>query len=349
MNNEDNNQMKDMAQEEVLVRDYLLRKAHPAPDVQAELDAFMQNIEEEEEPRHRVSRTIGIGAFLAIAASLALVLILYLGKQNGGLQVPEGAVVAYEASNESQHGGVTLQRGDAEPVVVQGNKVVSAADAANGASENSVEAVVRNVLTTPQNATAEVTLPDGSQVMLNAGSKLVYPQAFKGATREVELQGEAYFQVHHDARHPFIVKANGISTKVLGTQFNVRSYAGTASHVTLVQGSVMVSAGGVAKRLKPGEDAVMQGGRLAVRTVDTDAFTAWKEGEFYFDNESLLDIAKEIGKWYQVSVVFQSPEKMHTRLFFAAPRDGRIEELLELLNGLNKAKFIYHEGVVTIE
>lgn len=252
--------------------------------------------------------------------------------------MPEGAVVAYEADADQQADGVTLQAGDA-----------------SGAQGTTV---VRNVLTTPSNATAEVVLADGSVVSVNAGSRLVYPQKFTGATREVELQGEAYFKVKHDERYPFIVKANGISTKVLGTEFNVRSYSKNDTHVTLLQGSVLVSLlssnassaqPSMSKRLKPGEDASLQGGFLSVHAVDTEIYTAWKNGEFYFDNESLLDIAKEIGKWYNMSVIFRSPEKMHARLFFAAPRDGGIEELLELLNGLDKAKFSYKDGQVTIE
>ena len=356
MNNEEKLHTEDYTREEVSVRDYFLRVAHPAPNVQDELKAFMQQQTEslpvddesqdevktpdlymEEEENHRIPLR-GIGIALAIAASLALALILHFGKQKSSLNVPEGAVVAYEADADQQADGVTLQAGDA-----------------SGAQGTTV---VRNVLTTPSNATAEVVLADGSVVSVNAGSRLVYPQKFTGATREVELQGEAYFKVKHDERYPFIVKANGISTKVLGTEFNVRSYSKNDTHVTLLQGSVLVSLlssnassaqPSMSKRLKPGEDASLQGGFLSVHAVDTEIYTAWKNGEFYFDNESLLDIAKEIGKWYNVSVIFRSPEKMHARLFFAAPRDGGIEELLELLNGLDKAKFSYKDGQVTIE
>ena len=262
--------------------------------------------------------------------------------------MPEGAVVAYEAEAENSQSSVTLQKGDEEPMTVASNQASCAKVNAIGATANATTAV-RNILTTPANATAEVTLADGTVVTVNAGSKLVYPQTFSGSTREVELQGEAYFKVHHDVKHPFIVKANGISTKVLGTEFNVRSHSRKDTHVTLLQGSVLVSSTATAKRLKPGEDASFSDGRMVVRSVDTEIYTAWKNGEFYFDNESLLDIAKEIGKWYNVSVIFRSPEKMHARLFFAAPRDGGIEELLEVLNSLNKAKFTYHDGQVVIE
>lgn len=368
MTNEDNYNMSDFIQEEVAVRDYLLRKTHAAPDVSGELDSFLAKMTEDGKIREEISevmsgdnlsddmdlekrslvRRFAIPAIFAMAASIALVLFLYFGKKHHHLDVPEGAVVAYEAEAENSQSSVTLQKGDEEPMTVASNQASCAKVNAIGATANATTAV-RNILTTPANATAEVTLADGTVVTVNAGSKLVYPQTFSGSTREVELQGEAYFKVHHDVKHSFIVKANGISTKVLGTEFNVRSHSRKDTHVTLLQGSVLVSSTATAKRLKPGEDASFSDGRMVVRSVDTEIYTAWKNGEFYFDNESLLDIAKEIGKWYNVSVIFRSPEKMHARLFFAAPRDGGIEELLELLNGLNKAKFSYKDGQVVIE
>lgn len=350
MNNTEDYNMSDLLREEVALRDHFLREAHPAPNVQEELAAFMkqQELPEEDSRPGNKAKFARIAAILAVAASLALVLFLYLGKQKPSLEVPAGAVVAYEADAENSSTGVTLQKGDEAPVVVKGNQVNAASETV-AATMNGEEAIIRNVLTTPQNATAEVTLPDGTIVTVNAGSRLVYPQTFRGSTREVELQGEAYFKVHHDASHPFIVKAGKISTKVLGTEFNVRTYSPKDVHVTLLQGSVLVSSPSAAKRLKPGEDASLYGGVLTVRSVDTEEYTAWKDGDFYFDNVSLLTVAKEIGKWYNVSVIFQNPEKMHTRLFFAAPRDGGIEELLEVLNSLNKAKFSYHDAQVVIE
>ena len=342
MTKEDNYNMSDFIQEEVAVRDYLLRKTHAAPDVSGELDSFLAKMTEDGKIREEISevmsgdnlsddmdlekrslvRRFAIPAILAMAASIALVLFLYFGKKHHHLDVPEGAVVAYEAEAENSQSSVTLQKGDEEPMTVASNQASCAKVNAIGATANATTAV-RNILTTPANATAEVTLSDGTVVMVNAGSKLVYPQTFSGSTREVELQGEAYF--------------------------NVRSYSSKDVHVTLLQGSVAVSTSSSTKRLKPGEDAVLYGGVLSVRAVDTMEYTAWKDGEFYFDNETLLNIAKEIGKWYQVIVIFQNPAKMHTRIFFAAPRDGGIEELLEVLNSLNKAKFTYHDGQVVIE
>lgn len=330
--------IKDFTQEEVAVRDHLLRQAYPAPDVQAELDDFMR---QQGMGKGRRALKVTLGVVAAVAASLLLFFVFDMGKN--GLQVPEGAVVAYEAQTENAHQQITLQKGDGEPVPVAGNRVYT------NASDAEAETIVRNVLATPQNATAEVTLADGTEVMLNAGSRLIYPQSFKGNTREVQLQGEAYFKVHHDALHPFVVHAGRVDTKVLGTEFNVRAYAANDTHVTLLQGSVQVSSSALSKRIKPGEDAAFNGSSIQVRPVDTDGFVAWKQGEFYFDNESLLDIAKAIGRWYNVSVIFQNPEKMHTRLFFAAPKDSNIKEVVEILNGFNKAKVVYHDNQLIIE
>lgn len=345
MNNVDNHNISDFTKEEIAIRDHFLHKSHSAPNVQDELASFMQkngmlqsdsieqDVVDDEGTKHR---GIAIGVVLAIAASLLLVFILHIGKQKRGLDIPDGAVVAYNAE-EAEDSRTTCTKIETLDAGVADNC---------GSSEH---VVVRKVLTTPSNATAEVTLADGTVVTVNAGSKFIYPQSFKGTTREVELQGEAYFKVRHDARHPFVVHSNGIATQVLGTEFNVRSYTQDKTHVTLVRGRVKVSTSSSEKFLKPGEDVALYGGVLKARDVDTEEYTAWKDGEFYFDNETLLDVAKEIGKWYHVSVIFQSPEKMYTRIFFAAPRDGNIEELLEVLNGLNKAKFVYHDDQVVIE
>lgn len=343
MTNEDID-IKDFTKEEVALRDHLLRMHHPAPDVESELEAFMQ---QQGIGRKRRGFSIAVVAVASVAAAVIL-LFVFGWNRLAGPDVPKGTVVAYEASADRAGQGVMLQQGDEAPIAVNGNKVyANASVGSNAASSGNV--VVQNVLTTPHNATAQVVLADGTEVMLNAGSRLVYPQKFYGNRREVRLQGEAFFKVRHDASHPFIVHTNGVATKVLGTEFNVRAYDRSNTHVTLLQGSVMVSASALSVRIKPGEDALFNGTKLRVNDVDTEAFTAWTQDEFYFDNESLVDIAKEIGKWYNVSVIFQSPERMHTRLFFAAPRSAEIEEVVEILNSLNKAKVTYENGQLVIE
>ena len=145
------------------------------------------------------------------------------------------------------------------------------------------------------------------------------------------------------------MKTNGITTKVFDAEFNIRAYHKNNMHVTLLQGFVEVCAGSVTKCLRPGEDAALAAEKFEVNRVETEGFVAWTLGEFYFDNATLADIGKDIGRWYNVSVVFHNPSKMHTRVGFTAFRDANIEEIVEMLNRLNKAKFTYQDGQITID
>ncbi len=336
--NTESNPIEDYTLEEVALRAHLLHKAHPEPDVDKQLADFM----EENGPSR--SRGLHWGRWataLTAAAVLTCAFLLFRGKGNG-LDVPEGAVVAYEAQREDVNRDITLQHGDEDARKV-GKKVRAAV------SGTANTTIMLNTLTTPSGITAEVVLADGTTVWLNADSRLTYPDRFTGNTREVTLEGEAYFKVSHDARHPFIVKAGQLSTRVLGTEFNVRSYKESDTHVTLIEGSVQVNTPHATQRIQPGEDAHFSGKSLLVERVDTETYTAWRNGEFYFDNETFLTIAQEIGKWYNVNVVFNNPDRMDTRLFFAAPKNVGIHEIAELLNSLGKGKVTWHDNQISID
>lgn len=334
------NDIQQFNPEQIALRHHLLRKAYAAPDVQQQLQRF--------EREHGIGRRgrawmWGIGAVVAVAASLLLLFVFDVGNVKSSLfRAAQAPVLVYKAAEGVVQRNVTLQQDGDKPVAVP-NRFLRMM-----AKVSAAEARIRNVLSTPHNATAEITLADGTEVTLNADSKLAFPTHFEGATREVQLQGEAFFKVSRDAHRPFVVKTGSITTKVLGTEFNIRAYNKGNANVTLLEGSVEVQAGKATKRLKPGEEAALQAGKIKVSCVETDGVVAWMFGDFYFDNAPLADIAKEIGKWYNVSVIFQDPSKMHTRLFFSAPRDAKIEEIVEVLNELNKAKVTYHDGQITI-
>lgn len=207
-------------------------------------------------------------------------------------------------------------------------------------------------LTTPRGGYFQLTLEDGTQVWLNAESRLTYPSRFTDNKREVELQGEGFFKVAHDTHRPFIVKAGKITTEVLGTEFNVRTYSPDDSHITLLKGSVRVKNNISQKEtvILPGEDAFLQpNGEIEVTRVDTDNYYLWTEGYFYFDNESLMEIMRDLGRWYNVRIEFNNPEAMNYRLHFLAERDQKIEEALKLLNSLKKIKATYTGDKIIIE
>ena len=193
----------------------------------------------------------------------------------------------------------------------------------------------KHSLTVPRGQTFKIILSDGTEVYMNTDSRLVYPDHFTGAERSVFLEGEAYFKVARDEHHPFI------QTRVLGTEFNVSSYPGSEVQVTLIEGSVEVSDADrqATTRIVPGEQAsLLADGDIAVQKVDVSSYVHWKEGYFYYDNVPLLDIMKDLGRWYNVSVVFCNAEAMDCRLHYVADRRQDLQHAITLLNRMQKFK-----------
>ena len=189
-------------------------------------------------------------------------------------------------------------------------------------------------LSIPRGQDYHLTLADGTQVWLNADSRLEFPDRFNGNAREVRLQGEAYFEVKKDAKRPFIVHSDFLTTRVLGTSFNVRARSRRDAVVTLVSGRVQVKAGEVAEVLTPGHQASLAGSKLAVKAVDTYPIMQWKEGFFYFDNQTLFFIMQELSRWYGVNVSFDDTSKMQVRLHFVVERSKSLREAIANLNAL---------------
>ncbi len=153
-----------------------------------------------------------------------------------------------------------------------------------------------------------IVLSDGTNVWLNASSKITFPARFEENQREVIIDGEAYFEVTHNKKSPFLVKMNEQQVKVLGTHFNVRQYKEEAAKsVTLLEGSVEVSGSDKNNNrvLKPSEQLVQLDGKAkpTVRTlVDAESAIAWKNGDFYFEDAGAEVIVKELERWYPVSI-----------------------------------------------
>ena len=148
-------------------------------------------------------------------------------------------------------------------------------------------------------------LADGTRVWLNATSELEYPVAFNDGERVVRLKGEAYFEVAKDANRPFIVEAGGMRTRVLGTSFNIQAYDDeTDVCATLVSGRVQVSlqSSRATVDLTPGREAVWKRGTSDLRTREADIHkaTAWRHGQFLFDEENLDVVTRMLSRWYGV-------------------------------------------------
>jgi transmembrane sensor len=180
---------------------------------------------------------------------------------------------------------------------------------------NSPKTVAYNILSTPKGGQYRLALPDGSQVWLNAASSIRYPTAFTGSDREVEITGEAYFEIAINPSMPFRVQTvnrlgdtDPMTIDVLGTHFNVNAYADEdAVRTTLLEGSVKIKKGNRSGLLRPGQQAQLQptGEFRWIPEVDVEQVTAWKNGVFEFDGEDLTVIMRQISRWYDVEVVYE--------------------------------------------
>lgn len=200
---------------------------------------------------------------------------------------------------------------------------------------------------TPRGGTYDLTLSDGTVVSLNSESLLRFPQVFKGHSRVVELMGEAYFQVAKNKAMPFIVKSAGQSVEVLGTHFNINSYAGAVSSTTLVEGSVKIQAGTAERILIPGQQADVRADGLLVKQADVEAVISWKDGYFRFNDESIQEIMLKVARWYDVEVVYDG-EVTKEGFTGAISRFSNISDVLDMLERTKTVHFKLEGRRVTV-
>ncbi len=200
-------------------------------------------------------------------------------------------------------------------------------------------------LQTPKGGIYQLTLPDGSRVWLNAASELKFPSSFRGEKeRKVVLSGEAYFEVAKNAAQPFIVVFANQEARVLGTHFNISSYADENTRRTsLLEGALAVSntgrgEGNQSVVLKPGQQAVSGlAGGLSIQPVNGTDAIAWKDGLFVFENEKLESIMRKIARWYNVEVVFDG----HTSTEGFDGTISRFENVSEVLKMLELTELVH--------
>src|SRR5690606_12231826 len=176
----------------------------------------------------------------------------------------------------------------------------------DGSKEVQIDAKILE-LSTPKGGTYQVTLPDGTQVWLNAASALKYPPRFSDTARVVTLSGEAYFSVVRDTKRPFKVISMGQEVQVLGTEFNVAAYADeNETKTTLIEGAVRLSYldKGRTTDLSPGEQSILTENGIRKNNVDVSTVTAWKFGRFSFDNKTFTQIMNDMARWYNIDIEY---------------------------------------------
>ncbi|WP_299576403.1 FecR domain-containing protein [uncultured Sunxiuqinia sp.] len=198
----------------------------------------------------------------------------------------------------------------------------------------------------PAGSRTEFVLPDGSTGWLNGGSKLSYPVVFS-ENRDVVLEGEAYFEVVHQANQTFRVKTKALTVQVLGTSFNVAAYADeTAVNVVLQQGKVQILDRNdqLTYTMKPDEkfELDLLGNKATVSQVDASVHTSWTKGLLRFDGEPLSEVVKKLARWYNVDFEIRD-EQLQAYNFRATFKDEQLDEILRMISLTTPMKYRMEE------
>ncbi|WP_426585888.1 FecR family protein [Mucilaginibacter sp. R-33] len=167
--------------------------------------------------------------------------------------------------------------------------------------------VVYNTLSTPRGGKYDLVLADGTKVWLNSASSITYPTAFKGNDRTVNITGEVYFEIVHNAKQPFRVNFKGHTIEDIGTEFNINAYDDEqVIKTTLVAGSIKLSRDSKSVLLRPGQQSITSLSNTAIEIKDADIneATAWKNGLFKFKKAKIEDVMRQLSRWYNVDVSY---------------------------------------------
>ncbi len=190
-------------------------------------------------------------------------------------------------------------------------------------------------------------MTDGSKIILNGGATLVY-DSFKGEKREVELIGEAYFEVAHDKSKPFVVNTPSGSVEVLGTQFNIISDP-DSTIVTLREGSVCLHFGDRKFMMCPGDQVCMKrDASYKVRQVNPQNYTSWSTGTYEFSDAPLEEIIRQLSLWYDVDIRTDSPELLENHFTGVLMRDQPLQYALDILVSISDIKVKTTENTIIL-
>jgi ferric-dicitrate binding protein FerR (iron transport regulator) len=223
------------------------------------------------------------------------------------------------------------------------------------ASTKKNEMINYNSLFVPRGGEYQLKLEDGTKIWVNSETRLRYPTKFEKKQRIVLLEGEAYFDVSEDKNRPFIVKTQGVEIHVLGTEFNVSSYAEEENiRTTLVEGSVSVKDHGDNKKtllLNPGYQAVYnkEAKNLESKKVNVDLYTSWKDGKFVFQKSSLSDIMNRVSRWYDVKVFYQNTEVADINFTGTLKRYEKLDRLLGMIEKTNEVNFVLKNNTIVVQ
>ncbi len=300
---------------------------------------------------------------MRVAAVLVAVVSAWFIYQTTRTELPETAQASAIAIEPGTSKAI-LQLADGTTLDLENqNKNIDQEEATINASDNKVvyaakkntilpKKISYNTISIPRAGEYQLTLSDGTEVWLNSETTLKYPVAFTGKTREVYINGEAYFHVARNEKQPFIVHTGRMDVKVLGTSFNVRAYDDEEEEqTTLVEGSVHVKTNQSATEftMKPNQQFTTNASGGELNTVDVSSFIAWKEGRIYFEDKTIDEIMTILSRWYDINVSYESEYIKNFRFSIDMRRYDDFEKFLEIVGLTKKVKFEIDEKNIIVK
>jgi len=219
------------------------------------------------------------------------------------------------------------------------------------AKYTSSNSVVWQTITTPLGVKSHLQLPDGTLVWVNSGTNLSYPSSFSDGKRNVKLQGEAFFDVAKDEKHPFIVDLGKINIQVVGTKFNASNYeGGRQTEVVLASGKVMLfekyeNKSRLVSEMVPGQQAIyLKGGNtISLKHVDTGKYISWIYGKLIFKDDPMDEVVLKLDRWFNVQIEIADPI-IGGYIYTANFQNETIEQILSLIKRTSPVEYTIIPG-----
>lgn len=264
------------------------------------------------------------------------------GGDKATLTLADGSIIALEQQGNGSlisEGSVNVTKQDEGIIVYQNEDHIG----------NQKLPYQYHKVTTPMGGKYQIVLPDKSKVYLNAGSSITFPTKFSDHKREVELEGECFFEVAKDSQRPFLVHCKNQTVEVIGTQFNVNGYNDESSiKTTLTEGSIKVKVDTMERFIVPGQQfSFSNDGDVSVTNVDVDQVVAWRNGLFHFWKTDIKDIMKQLSRWYDIEVVFDGNFSTEYLSGFIS-REVTISNVLQMLEKTGNLRFSVEGKRVTV-
>lgn len=291
-----------------------------------------------------------VAASIAILLSFSLYFVLNNRNHNSDQRFVESTDVKYKNDILPANLGAKIILASGKEIKVSDALNVPENEqlAATAKDENQAGTTLLNTLVVPAANFFKLTLADGTLVWVNSGSRLQFPSQFSNKERRVYLSGEAYFEVSKDQKRPFFVETGEVKVRVLGTHFNVSAYNNNKVRTSLAEGAVEVSGNTGSVVIAPGQSAEWSNANLSVGSADLQKDLAWKNNEFYFKSDNIVNIAHQLKVWYDLDITLSENLSLKETYTGEIRRDVRLSEVLRMLELVSDLDFKLNKNQLLI-